>query len=117
MAQERLGDLLDPIVIRTEATGSMLTYLEERAAAFPGLTLARSYIRRYPYGSLAAQLLGYDGQIPQGDPRLGKDGYQPGDVIGLTGIERGVGHVPAWRAGIGARPGRLAGPPPQSPGC
>jgi penicillin-binding protein 2 len=90
LARKRVGDLLDPIVVRTEATGSMLTYLEERAAAFPGLTLARSYIRRYTYGSLAAQLLGYDGQIPQGDPRLGKDGYEPGDVIGLTGIERGL---------------------------
>jgi penicillin-binding protein 2 len=90
VAQERLGDLLDPIVIRTEATGSMRTYLEERAAAFPGLTLAQTYIRSYPYGSLAAQLLGYDGQIPQGDPRLGKDGYQGGDVVGLTGIERGL---------------------------
>jgi hypothetical protein len=43
------GDMLDPIVVRTEATGPMLTYLEERAAAFPGLTLARSYIRRYPH--------------------------------------------------------------------
>jgi cell division protein FtsI/penicillin-binding protein 2 len=90
LQRKRAGDLLDPIVVRTAATGSMLTYLEERAAAFPGLTLARSYIRRYPYGSLAAQLLGYDGQIPQGDPRLGKDGYEPGDVIGLTGIERGL---------------------------
>ena len=90
VAQERAGDLLDPIVIRTEATGSMRTYLEERAAAFPGLTLAQSYIRSYPYGSLAAQLLGYDGQIPQGDPRLGQDGYQGGDVVGLTGIERGL---------------------------
>ena len=90
LERKRAADLLDPIVVRTEATGSMLTYLEERAAAFPGLTLARSYIRRYPYGSLAAQLLGYDGQIPQGDPRLGKDGYEPGDVIGLTGIERGL---------------------------
>ena len=90
VAQERLGDLLDPIVIRTDATGSMRTYLEERAAAFPGLTLAQNYIRSYPHGSLAAQLLGYDGQIPQGDPRLGKNGYQPGDVVGLTGIERGL---------------------------
>ena len=53
LERKRAGDLLDPIVVRTEATGSMLTYLEERAAAFPGLTLARSYIRRYPHGSLA----------------------------------------------------------------
>ena len=36
-----------------------------RPAAFPGVTLARSYVRHYPYGSLAAQLLGYVGQISQ----------------------------------------------------
>jgi penicillin-binding protein 2 len=77
LERRKTGDLLDPIVIRTEATGPMLTYLEERAADFPGLTLARSYIRRYPYGSVAAQLLGYDGQTT----RTG------GNVIGLTGIE------------------------------
>ena len=54
--------MLDPVVVRTEATRPMLTYLEERAGDFPGLTLARSYVRRYPDGSVAAQLLGYDGQ-------------------------------------------------------
>jgi penicillin-binding protein 2 len=90
LERERAGDLLDPVVVRTQATAPMQAYLEERAAAFPGLTLARSYIRRYPHGSVAAQLLGYDGQIPAGDPRLGKDGYEPGDVIGLTGIESGL---------------------------
>jgi penicillin-binding protein 2 len=88
LERKRVGDMLDPIVVRTEATGSMLTYLEERAADFPGLTLARSYVRRYPYGALAAQLLGYDGQISQSElQRLGNQGYQPGDVIGQTGVE------------------------------
>jgi penicillin-binding protein 2 len=88
LERERAGDMLDPIVIRTEATGPMLTYLEERAAAFPGLTLGRSYIRRYPHGSLAAQLLGYDGQISQPELRtMAKQGYEPGDVIGQTGVE------------------------------
>jgi penicillin-binding protein 2 len=71
------GDMLDPVVVRTQATGAMLTYLEERATDFPGLTLARSYIRRYPHGSVAAQLLGYDGQNPQ----------SAGNVIGQTGVE------------------------------
>ncbi|HKD94159.1 MAG TPA: penicillin-binding protein 2 [Gaiellaceae bacterium] len=84
------GDMLDPIVVRTRATGPMLTYLEERSAQFPGLTLARTYIRRYPHGDLAAQLLGYDGQISQGELKtFGKDGYAPGDVIGQTGVEFG----------------------------
>jgi penicillin-binding protein 2 len=84
----RAGDMLDPVVIRTEATGPMLTYFEERSDSFPGLTLARSYVRRYPYGSLAAQLLGYDGQISQQELNtLGNQGYQPGDVIGQSGVE------------------------------
>ncbi len=71
------GDMLDPVVVRTQASGPMLNYLEERADHFPGLTLARSYIRRYPHGSVAAQLLGYDGQTT----------HSAGQVIGLTGIE------------------------------
>jgi penicillin-binding protein 2 len=90
LERKRTGDMLDPIVVRTEATRPMQAYLEERAAAFPGLTLARSYVRRYLHGSLAAQLLGYDGQISQDDSRLGKNGYEPGDEIGQTGIERGL---------------------------
>jgi penicillin-binding protein 2 len=72
------GDVLDPVVVRTQATGPMLTYLQERAGDFPGLTLARSYIRHYPHGSVAAQLLGYDGQNTK----------SAGEVIGLTGIEK-----------------------------
>ena len=77
LQRRRDADMLDPVVVRTKATGPMLTYLQERAGDFPGLTLARSYIRRYPQGSVAAQLLGYDGQ----------DAHSAGEVIGLTGIE------------------------------
>jgi penicillin-binding protein 2 len=78
LARKAAGDMLDPVVVRTEATGPMLTYLQERAGKFPGLTLARTYVRRYPHGSVAAQLLGYDGQTT----------HSGGAVVGLTGIER-----------------------------
>jgi penicillin-binding protein 2 len=77
LGRRAANDMLDPVVVRTQATGPMLNYLEERADNFPGLTLARSYIRRYPHGSVAAQLLGYDSQTPQ----------SAGQVIGVTGIE------------------------------
>jgi penicillin-binding protein 2 len=77
LQRRKANDMLDPIVVRTEAAGPMVPYLEERQAAFPGVTLVRSYVRRYPHGSLAAQLLGYDGQNTK----------SAGDVIGLTGIE------------------------------
>jgi penicillin-binding protein 2 len=88
LARRKAGDMLDPIVVRPAAPTAMLTYLQERAASFPGLTLARSYVRRYPHGDLASQLLGYVGQIsPPELQTMGKSGYAPGDVIGQTGIE------------------------------
>jgi penicillin-binding protein 2 len=88
LARRKAGDMLDPIVVRPAAPTAMLTYLQERAASFPGLTLARSYVRRYPHGDLAPQLLGYVGQISPPELQImGKSGFAPGDVIGQTGIE------------------------------
>jgi penicillin-binding protein 2 len=88
LARRQMGDMLDPVVVRPDAPAPMLTYLQERAANFPGLTLARSYVRKYPHGALAPQLLGYTGQISRPELQtLGKSGYAPGDVIGQTGIE------------------------------
>jgi penicillin-binding protein 2 len=88
LERRRVGDMLDPIVVRPEAPPPMLTYLQERAGDFPGLTLVRSYVRRYPHGALASQLLGYTGQVSQTQLKtLSKAGYAPGDVIGQAGIE------------------------------
>jgi penicillin-binding protein 2 len=82
------GDLLDPIVVRPQAPSAMLAYLQERAGEFPGLTLTRNYVRSYPHGDFATQLIGYVGQISTPELQtLSKDGYAPGDVIGQTGIE------------------------------
>jgi penicillin-binding protein 2 len=86
--RRKVGDLLDPIIVRPAAPAPMLTYLQERAGAFPGVTLARSYVRKYPHGSLAAQLLGYVNQISPGQLQtLGKAGYAPGDEVGQSGVE------------------------------
>ena len=72
-------------------------------ATSPGLVLARSYIRRYPHGSVAAQLLGYDGQ----NTALRRRGDRPDRNRG------GVRPVPARRSRRGPRPGRLARSAPQ----
>jgi penicillin-binding protein 2 len=88
LERRHAGDMLDPIIVRAEAPTPMATYLEERAGDFPGVTLGRSYVRRYPHGSLAAKLLGYVGQISKKQLRtLAKAGYEPGDEIGQAGIE------------------------------
>ena len=76
--RRREGDLIDPIIVRPETPAPMLTYLEERAGSFPGVTLARSYVRRYPHGPLASQLLGYVNQSACS---------WPGEICGQTGIE------------------------------
>ena len=82
------GDLLTPIVIRAEAPRPMVTYLDERASDFPGVVLEPTYVRDYPYGSLAAQLLGSVGQIDPSELRtLASRGYQSGDEIGQSGVE------------------------------
>jgi penicillin-binding protein 2 len=88
LQRRHASDLLDPIVIRSQTPAAMATYLEERSGDFPGVTLAHDYIRTYPHGSLATQLLGYVSQISSQQLRtLGNSGYQPGDEIGQSGVE------------------------------
>jgi len=82
------GDRLTPITILDEAPRAMLTYLYERAPQFPGVVMERTYVRHYPYHRLAAQVLGYVGEISQSELRTrASDGYAPGDEIGQAGIE------------------------------
>ena len=47
-----------------------------------------SYLRKYPYQSLGAQVLGYVGQISEQEYKQRKKaGYQPTDSIGQAGVE------------------------------
>jgi penicillin-binding protein 2 len=88
VAREQANDQLDPVVVRAQSPPALVTFLEERSRQFPGVALQQSYVRRYPHGSLAAQLLGYVAQIsPQELKAPGNQGYQPGEEIGQSGIE------------------------------
>jgi penicillin-binding protein 2 len=82
------SDPLTPIVIQRGLRQDQIYYLEERAAQFPGVQTQDSYLRKYPYQSLAAQVLGYVGQISEQEYKQRKKaGYQPTDSIGQAGIE------------------------------
>lgn len=84
----RLSDPLTPITVKTSVGEAQVSYLYEHRAEFPGVEIVQTYLRHYPYRSLAAHLLGYVGEIsPEELQRLRKDGYRPGDKIGKTGIE------------------------------
>jgi penicillin-binding protein 2 len=82
------GDPLTPIVVQRGLKQDQILYLGERASQFPGVQLARSYLRQYPYQSLAAQVLGYVRPISADQYKaLKKKGYLPTDTIGQAGVE------------------------------
>ena len=82
------NDPLTPIVVQRGLKQNQYLYLLEHQAQFPGVRLQETPLRRYPYQSLAAQVLGYVGAIsPEEYAKLKAKGYQPTDQIGQTGIE------------------------------
>jgi penicillin-binding protein 2 len=86
--QARRHDPLTPITVKTAVGEEKAYYLYEHQAEFPGVEIAKVYLRSYPYTALAAQILGYTGEIsPEELKRLRRDGYRAGDRIGKTGIE------------------------------
>jgi penicillin-binding protein 2 len=85
---EHGDDPLTPIVVQSGLHQDQIFYLSEHRADFPGVELAESWLRAYPHQSLAAQVLGYVGQISQGEyERLKSQGYLPTDAIGQAGVE------------------------------
>jgi penicillin-binding protein 2 len=83
------NDPLTPVVVQRGIKQQQIMYLLEHQDEFPGVRLAESYLRKYPYQSLAAQVLGYVGQIsPEDYKALKKKGYIASDSIGQSGIER-----------------------------
>jgi penicillin-binding protein 2 len=82
-------DPLTPVVVQRGIKQQQMYYLLEHQDQFPGVRLGDSFLRKYPYQSLAAQVVGYVGQIsPEDYKALKKNGYQASDSIGQSGIER-----------------------------
>ena len=77
-----------PVVLKQGLDRQLLFYLLENKESFPGVSVERTYVRKYPDGTLAAHLLGLVGQI---SPRQLKQpkyrGLHPGDIIGQAGVE------------------------------
>jgi len=86
----RGGDPLTPITLKTAVSDDQVYYLEEHASEFPGVQIQQTYLRDYPYQSLAAQVLGYVGEISPQElkaKQAQKADYRGGDTIGKSGVE------------------------------
>ncbi|MGD0199041.1 MAG: penicillin-binding transpeptidase domain-containing protein [Solirubrobacteraceae bacterium] len=81
-------DSYAPVTIEADIPSAALIYLAEHKSSFPGVVEQQSDVRNYPYGSLAAQVLGYVGDLSQAeesDPEF--KGVPAGNVVGQTGLE------------------------------
>src|SRR5919204_982670 len=77
-----------PVTVRESIHRAQYLYLKERERSFPGVELVPTYLRGYPYQSLAAQVLGNVGPISPAQYKLyRKKGYRLSDKIGQGGIE------------------------------
>lgn len=71
-----------------------LFYLAEHADRFPGISTEPTAVRGYPYGTAAAQLLGYVGPVSAEELRQSAyRGVLPGDDVGQAGIEQAYDQV------------------------
>jgi penicillin-binding protein 2 len=76
----------DRVTIVRRATPEQVAIVEEHRVQLPHVQLIVQPRRHYRYGSLAAHLMGYVGEVRRDE--TGPDsGYQPGDVIGRSGVE------------------------------
>ncbi len=77
-----------PVTLRRDVSYDTVYYLRENQRRFPGVTVERVYVRRYPQGTTASQLLGYVREVSSEqlkDPRY--DSLDQGDYIGQAGVE------------------------------
>jgi penicillin-binding protein 2 len=100
--KRRAGDPVTPVVIRESVMrDAPINYLIEHADEFPGVHIVPTFLRSYPQGTLAAQLLGYVSEISPGQLKeLHRRGYQLGDKIGQGGLESTYDSYLRGRAGL-----------------
>jgi len=92
-------DPLAPVTIKESAREPEVAYLSEHWQDFRGVDVERTSLRRYPYGSLAAQLLGSVGEVTR-EQLASRRGYHSGDMAGQAGIESEYDRYLRGEAGV-----------------
>ena len=76
-------------VVTTDASRRNLAFIIEHSGAFKGVTTELRTERVYPFGTLAAHVLGYTGTVSDEELATATEGrqIQSGDVVGKSGVE------------------------------
>src|SRR5437763_3917881 len=101
-----------PVTVQESIHRAQYLYLKERERVFPGVELVPTYLRGYPYQSLAAQVLGNVGPISPAQYKLyRRKAYNLSDHVGQGGVEarydpylRGRDGLTQWRVDALGRP-------------
>jgi penicillin-binding protein 2 len=76
------------ITVKVDVDAPQRNYLVEHDEGFPGVDVQQRFLRRYPQGTLAAQLVGSIGEINRHELNMKKfKGVRQGTVIGQGGLE------------------------------
>jgi penicillin-binding protein 2 len=84
----------NPVTLKRDVDYDLVYYLQENQAQYPGVSVQKVYVRNYPNGSEAAQILGYAREVTSEqlkEPRY--QGVQPGDQVGQAGVENTYDNV------------------------
>jgi penicillin-binding protein 2 len=77
-----------PITLRRDVGNDLVYFLEENQRRFPGVSVQRVFVRRYPDGSRAAHVVGTVGEISEEELKEKRyKGDEPGDEVGQSGAE------------------------------
>jgi penicillin-binding protein 2 len=78
-----------PVPVATDVSWRVVAWIMQHRPEFPGVEYVEMPVRTYPYGNLAAHVLGYLGQVTEDqlkEPAFA--GYEGGDIVGQNGVER-----------------------------
>ena len=79
---------LAPRVLRVDVPMGTVAYIYEHQALFPGVSVEPAAVREYPKPVLAAQVLGYTGEISEEQMSSGAfPGAHLSDIVGKSGVE------------------------------
>jgi penicillin-binding protein 2 len=77
-----------PVTLRSDVGFNLIAYVEENQRQFPGVAVQRVFVRHYPHGTLAAHILGSEGEIDAEELKEARNqGIEPGERIGKSGVE------------------------------
>lgn len=87
LSKARKSKTFHPVLLKADVPKDVVAAISMDAEGFPGIDVEATVQRRYPYGEMAAQLLGYIGEVDNSDMRADPT-MQLGDTIGKMGLER-----------------------------